>query len=553
MKFIGPGLKSLWIGIVLLIVVYGSAQDTLNVMYYNILNYPGSTASRVNYFRTVCAYTSPDVILVNEILSDNGAITLLQNGLNVYGKSHYQKALFTNGDDTDNMLFYNSDKLILHSQDTIDTQLRLINEYILYYKTDTYSPGDDTTFFYFYSCHLKASSGSTNEQKRLAEVLRFKQHIDALPNPENIIFGGDFNVYDSAEPAYQSLINDGLYPLIDPLPAGDWHNDPAFASIHTQSTRTAQFGGGATGGMDDRFDFILYSNDVTNGQNGVTYIDNSCYAFGNDGNHFNIAMIDPPVNSVVPDSVVQALYYMSDHLPVLCLLEIDVPEQSHSKHFNLELFLEGPFVLTEMTPGLLPVLPLDQPYDQAPWNYNGGEFIDTLNNPDIIDWILIEIRQTYGGPEDAHSDSVIWQSACLLTKSGKVVDTGLIHYPLAEIEISGNLYAVVRHRNHLDVMSGYPLSISNDTCGYSFHSSQDAIYGLITSQVELSPGIWAMSVGDCDGDGTIQLTEDKNLWSVNACISGYESSDLNFDKQVNNLDKVDLFIPNINRQSVIPD
>ena len=45
---------------------------------------------------------------------------------------------------------------------------------------------------------------------------------------------------------------------------GDWHanvgeTDCEYASIHTQSTRVSSFGGGATAGMDDRFDWILVS------------------------------------------------------------------------------------------------------------------------------------------------------------------------------------------------------------------------------------------------------------------------------------------------------
>ena len=52
------------------------AQDTLEVMYYNILNYPGSTPERVEYFRIVNQYIEADIILVNEILSDEGANSL---------------------------------------------------------------------------------------------------------------------------------------------------------------------------------------------------------------------------------------------------------------------------------------------------------------------------------------------------------------------------------------------------------------------------------------------------------------------------------------------
>ena len=48
--------------------------------------------------------------------------------------------------------------------------------------------------------------------------------------------------------------------LFDPIDRiGNWHNNSSFSDVHTQSPRTAQFGGGASGGMDDRFDFILFS------------------------------------------------------------------------------------------------------------------------------------------------------------------------------------------------------------------------------------------------------------------------------------------------------
>jgi len=145
-------------------------------MYYNLLNYPGNTPERVEYFRTINQYIQADIILVNELINDEGATMLLNDGLNVYGIGRYKKAEFTNGYDTDNMLFYDSTLVTLYSQDTIPTALRLINEYVLYYNDVSI----DTTFFYMYSAHLKASSGTANEQLRLAEVLEFKEWIDKL-------------------------------------------------------------------------------------------------------------------------------------------------------------------------------------------------------------------------------------------------------------------------------------------------------------------------------------------------------------------------------------
>ena len=99
---------------------------------------------------------------------------------------------------------------------------------------------------------------------------------------------GDFNIYKSSESAYQKLLavtpgNEGHF--FDPLPlTGTWNN-LSYASYHTQSTRTRSFNGGATGGLNDRFDMILYSKAV-NLSGGITYVANSTVAFGNDGNHY---------------------------------------------------------------------------------------------------------------------------------------------------------------------------------------------------------------------------------------------------------------------------
>jgi hypothetical protein len=189
-----------------------------------------------------------------------------------------------------------------------------------------------------YSAHLKSSPGSANEQKRLAEVREFKEWIDNIPEAENIFFGGDFNFYDSDEPAYDTLVNFGVMQLNDPLIAGNWHDNTSYSNIHSQSTRTDQFGGGASGGLDDRFDFILFSDDVKYGLNGVEYIPNSCVSIGNDGNHLNKSIVEIPTNGSVPDSVLQALYSMSDHLPVICEVEMTVTtHQQEIGYSNLKV------------------------------------------------------------------------------------------------------------------------------------------------------------------------------------------------------------------------
>lgn len=85
--------------------------------------------------------------------------------------------------------------------------------------------------------------------------------------------------------------------------------------------------------MDDRFDFILVGNDVMNGTNKLKYVTNTYTAVGNDGQHFNKSINASPTNTAVPANVADALYYMSDHLPILMKVYYDaalsVDENNH--------------------------------------------------------------------------------------------------------------------------------------------------------------------------------------------------------------------------------
>jgi hypothetical protein len=527
----------------------GIAQDSLKIMYYNVLNYPGSTPGRVSYFRTTNQYVGADIILITELISDAGAETLLQDGLNVFGETKYNKAVFTDGYDTDNMLFYNSDKLVLYSQDTINTALRQINEYVLYYKSWDIETTEDTIFFYFYSAHLKASSGSTNENKRLAEILEFKNHLNSLPNAENIFFGGDLNLYKSYEPAYSEIINPGSYTLNDPLPAGYWHNNESFSSLHTQSTRTSQFGGGASGGLDDRFDFIFFSDDVVTGTNKVSYIPGSCIAFGNDGSHFNKALIDTPVNPSVPDSVTEALYYMSDHLPVLCDIAVESSTVPLSRELAVKVCLEGAFNGSDMNTDIIQLIPLDQPFNTAPWNYEGAEKVTSI--PDnVVDWILIDLRDAPDA-DSASSLTTFEKKAAFLLNDGRIVDVDGSSDPLFTHSFIHSLYVVLWHRNHLGIMSATSLSDISGVYSFDFTTSNLQAYGN-NAQKNLGNGIFGMIAGDANSDGTVDVT-DKTLWQTFAGKPGFYSADFNLDGQVNNSDKNDCWIQNEDEESQVPD
>ena len=302
------------------------AQDTITVMSYNILNYPLSNSTKADTLKAIIKHTQPDIFLITELTSSTGVSLILNNALNVDGITYYQAGSYFNGPDTDNMIFYNSQKFGLKSQYEIPTVLRNISEYVLYYKSPNLATTLDTTFVHCYMAHLKASNTPADSIQRNQEAVTFKNYLDSKSQPiQNIVFGGDFNLYTSNEAAFNTILNGGSVLLKDPINMpGNWQANSSFAAIHTQSTRTAVLSdGGSTGGMDDRFDFIFTGDDVLQGTNKMKYIPNTYKALGNDGLHYNKSLLATPTNTSVPANVLSALYYMSDHLPIVIKMYFD--------------------------------------------------------------------------------------------------------------------------------------------------------------------------------------------------------------------------------------
>ncbi len=292
-------IRKIWVLLLGFTTILLAQPDTVRVTTYNILNFPGNNyAERIGYLRTVIRNIRPDILALQEVESEFGVNYL---STHIFG-SEYRHAAFHDGPDTGNALFYRSGNFTFVSADYLSTALRDIGHYILRHNIS----GENIHIF---SAHLKASQGSTNEQKRLAEVTILRNYLNSLPANTNFIIVGDFNIYTASEPAFQHLTAGGL--VRDPIhQSGDWHNNSQYKSIHTQSPRTDQFGGGSTGGLDDRFDLLLISDELTD-----NFLPGSYTAYGNDGNHFNLS-INYGANSAVADSIADALHAASDHLPV---------------------------------------------------------------------------------------------------------------------------------------------------------------------------------------------------------------------------------------------
>jgi hypothetical protein len=306
-------------------------RDTLNVLVYNLLYFndgPGCTnvsPNRQDTLRKILTYLKPDIFIATEVTDLAASNLILNTSLNAWGETKYAAAPFVlNGsgstDDLNQMLYYNSEKLVYHSTTQLETTVRDINRYYLYYKDPDLATTNDTAWVQFYAIHLKAGGTSTDVITRQGECNVIKNDIVANVKSGNIIVCGDFNMDESTEVGYQNLIT-GSQALRDPAnKPGTWNNNGSFASVHTQSTRTTEvFDCGVTGGVDDRFDLFLVSDGIWYGNQYLKYVPGSYKVPGNDGLRFNTSLISG-TNTSAPDSVVKALYYMSDHLPVMMKL-----------------------------------------------------------------------------------------------------------------------------------------------------------------------------------------------------------------------------------------
>jgi hypothetical protein len=308
--------------------------DTISIVSYNVLNFPDGrddcgvntvVDNKVDTLKKILDYLTPDIFVACEVQTEVGALSILNDALNVGGTTNYAMANFLEIGTLNNSMYYNSDKLILKEQNRIETVPRAIDHYVLYANDPNLGTFFDTTFIEVYMCHLKAGNSNSNEEIRATQTEMLMDYVASRPLSSNHFFCGDLNVYSSFEDGYQNLIS-GPFAFVDPInTGGNWNNNASFAHTHTQSTRTSMnFDCGSKGGLDDRFDQILVSQNVMTGADSLRYLQGSYDAVGNDGNHFNSNLING-TNTQYPTDIVSALYHMSDHLPVILKAVVTYP------------------------------------------------------------------------------------------------------------------------------------------------------------------------------------------------------------------------------------
>lgn len=331
---------------VLLLTFSAFSQSRIKTMFYNLQNFGASSTKTPNIIPIINDY-KPDLIMAAELTQNSAADNLLNNGLNknTAGLTYTRPITYTENTSPqgtfEQFVFYNASKLELVNQYFYPTNVRDINRFTFKILGDEFI--SNPIYLEVFVNHLQPSDGATERQIRLDMATIFTNLLPTLAANSYILYAGDLNLYSSNEPAYIELLDPtNAIVLKDPInrpcitmpndgtnywgaffpghqlfePKGDikyfWQDNPDFKDIHTQNPKT---------NLDDRFDFILTSENILNSTSSITYVADSYKAYGNNGNCFDIAINHTNCSGTYSQNLREALFAFSDHLPVVMELE----------------------------------------------------------------------------------------------------------------------------------------------------------------------------------------------------------------------------------------
>jgi len=221
--------------------------------------------------------------------------------------------------------------------------------------------------------------------------------------------------------------------------------------------------------------------------------------------------------------------------------KITVVEASTAIKLSAKVFLEGPFDdVTDLMKDDLRMssfLPMSEPFTVLGFTHvkggletAGPNAFDVAGNDAIVDWVLLELRDKNDNTKVLHTRSA------LLQRDGDVVDrdgTSPVVFSIA----ADDYFVVVRHRNHLGIMSNAVVALSTTTTSMNFSDGSILTYGT-DAQKDIG-GTDCMWTGNVISDDQVKYTginndRDAILTAIGgvvptASISGYHSEDTTLD------------------------
>ena len=248
---------------------------------------------------------------------------------------------------------------------------------------------------------------------------------------------------------------------------------------------------------------------------GITDMGDGTATFNPSGLSGNISITYTLINGACTDA------FTDDMIVENCLSNINIP---------VKVILEGAYDETsgEMRTHLQSanLLPVTQPYNTEPWFYEGTESVDVM--PDnVVDWVLIELRS------EADNEMIVGTKAALLLKDGTVQDisgtNGVLFY---NMDVNLNYYIVVRHRNHLAVMSATAISVEEENIGYDFTGDVSRAMGMNQLAALTDVGSYALYAGDFDANGVLNVDDYIVYRLQSSTLNIYTQGDCTLDKAV---------------------
>ncbi len=214
-----------------------------------------------------------------------------------------------------------------------------------------------------------------------------------------------------------------------------------------------------------------------------------------------------------------------------------------SHRLSVEAFLEGAYDVSidSMRTSLNKqgFLPNIQVFEDSPWLYSGDEEL-YLFPKDMVDWVLIKLYDTTA----ADLISVPFDTiAAIILKDGRITDLDG-NSPLSFSDtVNNQLIIELSTRNHLSIVSNYAVNQNGLLLQYDFSTAADQAWQ--SKQNFIGNGKFGMKAGDINSDETIS-NEDYLFWKTEAGRKGYHYSDINLDGEINNQDKIEFLLPNLN-------
>jgi hypothetical protein len=195
---------------------------------------------------------------------------------------------------------------------------------------------------------------------------------------------------------------------------------------------------------------------------------------------------------------------------------------------KVKVFLQGPYsggvLATTLNSGGLIPLSASTAYNTTTFGYT-DKTVGSIPNANVVDWVLVDLRT------GTASGTKVETQAGFVLNDGSIVDSDGSSDLSFSVATAGDYYIVIRHRNHLAIMSAAAVTLPNGTA-YDFTTGLTQAFG--GSMKSLTGGVYGMYVGDFNLSGTINAVDFSTAGYLSQSgTAGYKFGDFNFSGTVN--------------------